>query len=72
MEKDRKGLISFSNELGTKFIWDIYKIPIDEQIFKWNKFSGNFQQPTLLKAIVSLPDTIGDTYLDLSQFNKGY
>ena len=72
MENDFKGLRDFSDDLGTVFQWSLYKIPVNENIFKWSKM-GTGVQPTLLKAQLSLNSSqIGDTYLDMSQYSKGY
>ena len=73
MEHDLKGIRDISDDKGTQFEWNVYKVPIDENIFKWNTKSNIKPQPTLLKATLTLNESqIGDTYLDMSQYKKGY
>jgi hypothetical protein len=47
METDKKGLISFESENKTKFTWNVYKIPINQDIFKWTKKSIKSIYPRL-------------------------
>ena len=73
MERDFKGIRDISDDLATEFKWTLYKIPASEGIFKWSKLSAVNFQPTLLKASLTLNvSEIGDTYLDMSQYKKGY
>mgnify|MGYP001190418720 CR=1 FL=1 len=64
MQTDYKGLIDITDDLGTIFSWNMYKIPIDNKILNWNNYnSTSTNSPVLLKATVNLAET-GDTYLD--------
>ena len=53
-----------------KFEWDIYKMEIADAI-KWTKQSTTLQFPLLLSGSFELKE-IGDTYLDMSAYGKGY
>lgn len=71
METDRKGLFKISDNHSTKFTWDIYKVNIEESLLKWNKLTDPRPFPALLKGTFSLA-SVGDTYLNLSNYKKGY
>lgn len=73
MLTDRKGIIRISDNFNPTIYWNVYKVPIDQSILKWSKLSNKNPQPTLLKAEVTLNEAeIGDTYLDMSGYTKGY
>lgn len=64
MQTDFKGLIDITDDLGTNFAWNMYKVPIDSKILNWNTYnSTNLHSPVLLKANINLSEA-GDTYLD--------
>lgn len=66
METDYKGLINITDEAKTVFQWNMYKVPVDNNILNWTKYTPTTSiSPTLLKATVNLPK-VGDTYLDAS------
>ena len=66
MATDIKGMFNFTDDLSTVFKWNIYTVPVDENILKWNTFNQKqLKLPTLLKAEINLK-TVGDTYLDMS------
>jgi len=70
METDRKGLISFSDSRSTKFTWDMYKINIDQNILSWRLLHER-SFPSLSRASFTVTN-IGDTFLNLKNFKKGY
>lgn len=70
MQTDFKGLIDFSDKASSKFIWNIYKINIDKDILNWRKI-GDKSFPSLAKATFNVT-TIGDTYLNVKNYQKGY
>lgn len=72
METDLKGLIDIEDDLFGDFTWNMYKVPLNEDIFKWSKKTTNLNETTLLKATFTLDANLGDTYLDVSDFVKGY
>lgn len=73
MEHDLKGITDISDDIDSRIVWTLYKIPLDQSIFTWSKAPVSSREPALLKASLSLNATeIGDTYLDMSQWNKGY
>ena len=72
MTKDRKGIIFIDDDLKVKFLWNMYKLPIDSKIFNWSKKRSDVNTSTLLRANITLHEQIGDTYLDMSNFVKGY
>ncbi len=72
MEHDKKGLADIYDDKATKFVWNLYKIPIDDKIFSWSVKPMRKSQPTLFKASLTLGSDLGDTYLDMSEWNKGY
>ena len=66
MATDLKGMFNFTDTLSTEFKWNIYKVPVDGNILKWNTLNEKqLKLPTLLKAEINL-QTVGDTYLDMS------
>jgi len=72
MLTDFKGLINITDDLKTPHKWNIYRVPIDSDILKWNNYNPSAQQaPTLLQATINLKET-GDVYFDASEFTKGY
>jgi hypothetical protein len=71
MEIDRKGLFAFKDTQETKFLWDIYKINVNAEILTWSKNNDNRAWPALSLGILNLNE-VGDTFLDLSNFKKGY
>jgi hypothetical protein len=36
MATDLKGMFNFTDTLSTEFKWNIYKVPVDGNILKWN------------------------------------
>jgi beta-galactosidase len=70
---DRKGLIVFE-ELGSDAVykWTIYKIPVhDSAILGWDNTASSLTFPAIYKAELNLA-SVGDTYLDMSAYKKGY
>jgi hypothetical protein len=64
METDFKGLIDIVDNKKATFQWNMYKVPVDNNILNWTNY--NFTSPTsptLLKATINLSQ-VGDTYLD--------
>ena len=70
MNTDRKGLFSFNDSKGTKFLWDIYKIPVDSSILNWRGLDTK-AFPALLRSSFSL-DAVGDVYFNMQNYKKGY
>lgn len=55
METDYKGILDFTDDLGTIFKWNMYKMPVDANILKWTNFnSSTTTAPVLLKASLNL------------------
>lgn len=55
MEQDYKGLVDITDNIGTSFQWNMYKLPIDNNMLKWDSYNASATvAPTLLKATVSL------------------
>lgn len=51
MDSDIKGLFNLTDDKGTTFKWNHYKMPIDEKIFSWQTYNPtNKYLPTLLKS----------------------
>jgi beta-galactosidase len=71
MQTDFKGLIKFKDTYNTNYSWKIYKLPIDNKILSWNKMSNIAPSPRLVKTKLNL-NKIGDTYLNMTKFNRGY
>lgn len=72
MEQDYKGLIDITDDIGTSFEWNMYKIPVDTDMHKWNIYNATgYVSPTLLKATINLQE-VGDVYLDAAEMFKGY
>ena len=72
MQTDFKGIIQISDTKGENFNWTMYRINIDSDVLKWDKAEGDLQNiPVLSKGTFTI-SSIGDTYLDMSNFNKGY
>jgi hypothetical protein len=66
METDYKGLINFTDQYQSIFQWNMYKIPVDNNILNWTIYNQTTSiSPTLLKSTLNLPKP-GDTYLDAS------
>ena len=66
MATDIKGMFNFTDDLSSVFKWNIYKVPVNENILKWDRFNQKqLKLPTLLKAEINLK-TAADTYLDMS------
>ncbi len=70
METDRKGLVSFNDSKSTKFVWDIYKINVDQNILSWRGFSDKVS-PSLSRAIFNV-SSVGDTFINVKNYKKGY
>lgn len=71
METDYKGIIDITDDLGSNFIWNMYKVPVDSNILKWSNYNANLPSPTLMKATINLSQ-VGDVYIDVSELTKGY
>jgi len=71
METDRKGLFFFNDTRSTKFTWNIYKINVDQDILKWRGLNDPRAFPSLSQGTFQL-DNVGDTFINVSQFKKGY
>ena len=69
MQTDWKGLTSFSDRNSTKFLWDIYKVNIDNDILNWNRLGSGF--PVLNKGTFNV-SSVGDTYINVKNYKKGY
>lgn len=55
MPTDIKGMFNFSCEQQETFVWKMYKVPINNEILKWNNYKRvGFPQPTLLKSEFSI------------------
>ena len=50
----------------------MYKIPIDSDLLKWSKAEGDLKNTPVLSKGNCTISTVGDTYLDMSNFSKGY
>lgn len=70
MSTDFKGLIAFEDSKKSSFKWNLYKINIDKNILNWRKLSDK-SYPSLAKATFNLT-SVGDTYLNLKLYKKGY
>jgi beta-galactosidase len=71
METDKKGLFFFTDTRSTKFLWDIYKINVNEDITKWRGNVGFLNFPSLSRASFALTE-VGDTFLNMKNYKKGY
>ena len=72
MEHDYKGILDITDDLGTIFKWNMYKVPVDSNILKWGNYSSTTTvAPTLLKSTITLQE-VGDVYLDTTELVKGY
>lgn len=64
MQLDQKGILDITDDLGTIFKWNMYKIPVDNNIFKWTTLNATAtNSPTLLKTTINLSEK-GDVYID--------
>ena len=76
MENDFKGLLDIDDDLVSHFTWNMYTVPLNENIFKWKNKTTEVNSTTLLRGTVNVSLTPGsqpgDTYLDMSNFVKGY
>lgn len=71
METDRKGLFFFNDTRATKFLWDIYKINVDENILAWRHLDNARPFPSLAMGSFTV-NAIGDTFINVSSYKKGY
>lgn len=69
-QSDSKGLISLTDTYGTQYIWNISKIEMDV-VKGWAKSSSDRKFPALSRATITL-NTVGDTYLNMKAYQKGY
>ena len=66
MAIDFKGIVDLTDDLGTIFTWNMYKVPVDSNILKWTTYNSTLlPSPTLLKATINLSQ-VGDVYIDAS------
>jgi beta-galactosidase len=70
METDYKGLISFKDGKAISFSWNIYTINVDKNISTWRMLSDK-SFPSLSRAVFNV-SSVGDTYLNLKNYKKGY
>lgn len=71
IETDWKGLIKFKSNTQNNFKWNIYNIPIKDTPVNWSTPASTKPYPCLLMGQITLTE-VGDTYLDLSAYGKGY
>lgn len=72
MGQDYKGILDISDDLGTVFSWNMYKVPVDSNLLKWTTYdSALVNSPTLLKGTFNVQQ-VGDVYIDASELVKGY
>jgi beta-galactosidase len=59
------------NRKDLTFKWNIYTIELNSSIFSWQHKSPNQLFPAILRGEFEITE-VGDTYLDMSGFVKGY
>lgn len=73
MNTDRKGLIKFERVKGSGALteWKAYKLPLDFNYVKAANVLKDKQFPVFAKHTFDLA-TVGDTFLNMSKYVKGY
>ena len=50
----------------------MYKVNLDESLLKWNNIEGELENYPILSEGKFTVSEVADTYLDMSEFRKGY
>ena len=50
----------------------MYKVNLDESLLKWNNIEGELENNPILSEGKFTVNEVADTYLDMSEFRKGY
>lgn len=74
MDIDKKGLITFTQIIGKANItnWAHYKAPLDDNYLKSLRNYKASAYPVFSRSIFNIDGVIGDTYLNLKNYIKGY
>lgn len=70
MKQDQKGLWSIENYEKGSLKWKMYKVPVDNKILDW-KGTEEGEFPKVYEGQFEIEE-VGDVYLDMSNYGKGY
>ena len=77
LSKQTKNNLNILNEENIKdknaekLLWNIYAIPINQEMLNWKNKSKNNISPRLFRYNLTLNE-VGDTYLNMEGWKKGY